>query len=153
MGLRQDKVSQDRAGVSGPLLDRSDMHVEVLSGSRDMLIDRSTSVGESSVQVQERVEATRARQHQHGGCANAVRNIKQIEETCRLDEEGQRLLEQAINRLEFSARAYYWILKLARTITDMAAEETIRPAHVTEAIQYRCLDRRSRLLSRQIRDK
>jgi len=93
-----------------------------------------------------RVEAARARQHQRRGCANAVLNNKQIEETCRLDDEGQRLLEQAIDRLGFSARAYHRILKVARTIADMAAEETIRPAHVAEAIQYRCLDRRSRSL-------
>ena len=141
-----DKVSQYRARISGPLLDRIDMHVEVPPVARDVLLDRTIGVGESSAQVQERVEATRARQHQRRGCANAVLNNKQIEETCRLDDEGQRLLEQAIDRLGFSARAYHRILKVARTIADMAAEETIRPAHVAEAIQYRCLDRRSRSL-------
>ena len=141
-----DKVSQYRARISGPLLDRIDMHVEVPPVARDVLLDRSVSAGESSAQVQERVEAARARQHQRRGCANAVLNNKQIEETCRLDDEGQRLLEQAIDRLGFSARAYHRILKVARTIADMAAEETIRPAHVAEAIQYRCLDRRSRSL-------
>jgi magnesium chelatase family protein len=138
-----DKVSQYRARISGPLLDRIDMHVEVPPVARDVLLDRTIGAGESSAQVQERVEATRARQHQRRGCANAVLNNKQIEETCRLDDEGQRLLEQAIDRLGFSARAYHRILKVARTIADMAAEETIRPAHVAEAIQYRCLDRRS----------
>ena len=138
-----DKVSQYRARISGPLLDRIDMHVEVPAVSREMLLDRSVGTGESSTRVQERVEATRARQHQRSGCANAMLNNKQIEETCRLDDECQRLLEQAIDRLGFSARAYHRILKVARTIADMAAEETIRPAHVAEAIQYRCLDRRS----------
>ncbi len=58
-----------------------------------------------------------------------------------MDEAGRRLLEQAIDRLGFSARAYHRVLKVARTIADLAAEEMIRPAHVAEAVQYRCLDR------------
>ena len=75
------------------------------------------------------------------GHLNAALNNKQIEETCRLDEDGRRLLEQAIDRLGLSARAYHRVLKVARTIADLAEEENIRSSHLAEAVQYRCLDR------------
>jgi magnesium chelatase family protein len=136
-----DKVINYRARISGPLLDRIDMHIEVPPVPRELLLDQTARTGESSAQVQERVETARARQIQRSGCANTTLNNKQIEETCRLDEAGRRLLEQAIDRLGFSARAYHRVLKVARTIADLAAGETIRPAHVAEAVQYRCLDR------------
>ncbi|MGE5241819.1 MAG: YifB family Mg chelatase-like AAA ATPase [Bacteroidota bacterium] len=140
-----DKISQYRARISGPLLDRIDMHIEVPAVPRDVLLDRTARVGETSSRVQARVEAARERQCQRSGCNNAVLNNKQIEESCRLDEEGRRLLEQAIDRLGFSARAYHRVLKVARTIADLAAEENILPPHLAEAVQYRCLDRASTL--------
>src|SRR3990170_16135 len=136
-----DKVNNYRARISGPLLDRIDMHIEVPPVPRELLLDQTARAGESSAQVQERVETARARQIKRSGCANAVLNNKQIEESCRLDEAGRRLLEQAIDRLGFSARAYHRVLKVARTVADLAAEEMIRPAHVAEAVRYRCLDR------------
>ena len=136
-----DKVNNYRARISGPLLDRIDMHIEVPPVPRELLLDQTARAGESSAQVQERVETARARQITRSGCANASLNNKQIEESCRLDEAGRRLLEQAIDRLGFSARAYHRVLKVARTIADLAAEEMIRSAHVAEAVQYRCLDR------------
>ena len=140
-----DKVNNYRARISGPLLDRIDMHIEVPPVPRELLLDQTARAGESSAQVQERVETARARQIRRSGCANTTLNNKQIEETCRLDEAGRRLLEQAIDRLGFSARAYHRVLKVARTIADLATEETIRPAHVAEAVRYRCLDRGSAL--------
>jgi magnesium chelatase family protein len=87
------------------------------------------------------VEQARERQRQRSGGYNAALSNPQIESCCRLDESGRRLLEQAIDRLGLSARAYHRVLKVARTIADLAAEEFIRPAHVAEAVQYRCLDR------------
>ena len=136
-----DKVSQYRARLSGPLLDRIDMHVEVPAVPRELLLDQKTPGGESSEAVRARVEAARARQHQRSGCTNAVLNNKQIEESCQLDEAGQRLLEQAIDRLGLSARAYHRVLKVARTIADLASEQDIKPSHLAEAVRYRCLDR------------
>ena len=136
-----DKVNHYRARISGPLLDRIDMHIEVPPVPRELLLDQTARAGESSAPVQERVETARARQITRSGCANTTLNNKQIEETCRLDEAGRQLLEQAIDRLGFSARAYHRVLKVARTIADLAAEEMIRPAHVAEAVRYRCLDR------------
>ncbi len=136
-----DKVNNYRARLSGPLLDRIDMHIEVPPVPRELLLDQTAHGGESSAEVQTRVEAARARQRRRSGGANAALNNKQIEESCRLDQEGRRLLEQAIDRLGFSARAYHRVLKVARTIADLATEETIRTAHLAEAVQYRCLDR------------
>ena len=136
-----DKVSGYRSRISGPLLDRIDMHIEVPAVPREVLLDRTARAGESSNAVQTRVETARARQQNRSGCANAALNNKQIEETCRVDESGRRLLEQAIDRLGLSARGYHRVLKVARTIADLAAEEMIRPSHLAEAVQYRCLDR------------
>ncbi|MDO8705520.1 MAG: YifB family Mg chelatase-like AAA ATPase [Sulfuricaulis sp.] len=140
-----DKVSQYRARISGPLLDRIDMHIEVPPVPRELLLNPKTHDAETSAAVQTRVEAARARQIQRSGGANAVLNNQQIEEFCRLDEAGRRLFEQAIDRLGFSARAYHRILKVARTIADLAAQEAILPAHLAEAVQYRCLDRNGAL--------
>jgi len=136
-----DKVNQYRARISGPLLDRIDIHIEVPAVPREVLLDRATRTSESSEEVRTRVEQTRERQRHRNGCHNAALTNQQIESACRLDESGRQLLEQAMDRLGFSARAYHRILKVARTIADLAAEEFIRPAHVAEAVQYRCLDR------------
>ena len=136
-----DKVLNYRARLSGPLLDRIDMHVKEPAVPREVLLDQAARHGESSEQVRTRVELTRERQRSRCGCYNAALSNKQIEETCRLDDSGRQLLEQAIDRLGLSARAYHRVLKVARTIADLASEETIRPAHVAEAVQYRCLDR------------
>jgi magnesium chelatase family protein len=136
-----DKVLNYRARLSGPLLDRIDMHVEVPPVPRELLLDQASRNGESSETVRARVEKTRQRQRDRHGCYNAELNNRQIESSCRLDNSGRQLLEQAIDRLGLSARAYHRVLKVARTIADLAAEEFIRPAHVAEAVQYRCLDR------------
>ncbi|MBI3779363.1 MAG: ATP-binding protein, partial [Gammaproteobacteria bacterium] len=136
-----DKVSDYRSRISGPLLDRIDMHIEVPAVPREVLLDQTTCGGEPSIEVRERVETARERQRQRSGCANASLNNKQIEENCRLDEEGRRLLEQAIDRLGLSARAYHRVLKVARTIADLAMEESIKTSHLAEAVQYRHLDR------------
>ncbi len=102
--------------------------------------------GESSAAIKGRIEAARHRQKdrfqtQETFC-NARMSDKQIKQHCIIDEDSQRLLEMAIDKLGMSARAYSRILKVSRTIADLEEEEQIRPSHVAEAIQYRNLDRR-----------
>jgi magnesium chelatase family protein len=134
-------VNQYRARISSPLLDRIDMHIEVPGVPKEVLLDQKVQHGEPSSAVRERVARARERQLHRSGCINAALDNKQIEESCQLNEDGRRLLEQAIDRLGLSARAYHRVLKVARTVADLAGKENIATAHVAEAVQYRCLDR------------
>ncbi|MGX5820801.1 YifB family Mg chelatase-like AAA ATPase [Chitinophaga lutea] len=122
--------------ISGPLLDRIDLHVEVTPVS-PMLDD----TGESSAVIRQRVLAARQLQMQRFHHANVAMNVREIRQFCRLPADAIRLLESAMQRLQLSARAYDRILKVARTIADLAGEEHIRAPHIAEAIQYRTLDR------------
>jgi len=137
----EERVRQYRARISGPLLDRIDMHVDVPAVAREVLLDPARPAGESSATVRERVRAARARQHARSGTINHALSPAQIESCCVLDTPSRQLLEQAMQRLGLSARAYHRVLKVARTIADLAASEPIASEHVAEAIQYRCLDR------------
>jgi magnesium chelatase family protein len=136
-----DQVRSYRARVSGPLLDRIDLHVEVPAVPNADLLGPFTDGGEASEQVRERVQAARERQQQRAGVANARLGTKQIEQVCALDEDNRRLLELAMQRLSLSARAAHRILKVARTIADLDGAERIGNTQLSEAIQYRCLDR------------
>jgi len=136
-----DQVRSYRARVSGPLLDRIDMHVEVPAVPNADLLAPNKNDGESSAQVRERVQVARNRQQQRSGMANFRLGTKQIESECLLDADNRRLLEMAMQRLSLSARAAHRILKVARTIADLDGAEQIDGAHLSEAIQYRCLDR------------
>jgi magnesium chelatase family protein len=136
-------VERYRGRISGPLLDRIDLHVEVPSvGVRD-LTDRSP--GEASAKIRDRVIAAREVQRRRftgsPTRSNGQMSLKQIHRHCELDRRGSALLEKAIERLGLSARAYARILKVARTIADLAGEPSIGAAHVAEAIGYRTLDR------------
>lgn len=130
--------------VSGPLLDRIDLHVEVPAVRyRELRDDRP---GEGSAAIRERVSRARERQRerfaaQPGIHANAHMRARDIREFCRVDEGGDALLRTAISRLGFSARAYHRVLKIARTIADLDGAAQIGTSHVAEAIQYRSLDR------------
>ena len=129
--------------ISGPLLDRIDIQVEVPAVKYSELAADTT--GEPSVQVQERVEAARQIQQERftrtNIHANANMQSKQIREYCKVDDQAQDLLRVAINQLGLSARAYDRILKVARTIADLDQNPNIEAVHVSEAIQYRSLDR------------
>lgn len=130
--------------VSGPLLDRIDLHVEVTPVSFNELSSQKTS--EPSSAVRERVLRAREWQDkrfegQPGVYSNAQMNSKQLKEICVINSIGQNLLKTAMDRLNLSARAYDRILKVSRTIADLAGSEDIRPEHLAEAIQYRSLDR------------
>jgi len=130
--------------VSGPLLDRIDIHVEVPT-VRYQDLSRLQS-GESSAVIRQRVIAARERQRKrfqktpHVRC-NAQMTAREIRRYCQLDATGQELLHMAMEELRLSARAYDRILKVARTIADLEGSEMIRPEHLSEAVQYRTLDR------------
>lgn len=128
--------------VSGPLLDRIDLHVEVPAlPERVLTVERP---GEPSGRVRDRVLEARARQHDRFDGAsrvNADLQPREIRDHCRIDAPGEHLLRNAVHRLGLSARAYHRVLRLARTIADLASEDRIRTAHLAEAIQYRALDR------------
>ena len=129
--------------ISGPLLDRIDIQVEVPAVKYAELSAETT--GEPSTLVQERVESARQIQQQRFADttihANATMESKQIREYCQVDDQAQDLLRVAINQLGLSARAYDRILKVARTIADLDRNPNIEAVHVSEAIQYRSLDR------------
>ena len=130
--------------ISGPLLDRIDLHVEVTPVPFSELSGTKTS--ETSDNVRERVIKAREIQAKRfegvdGIYCNAQMSSKQLKEICTINAVGQNLLKTAMDRLNLSARAYDRILKVARTIADLAASEDIRPEHLAEAIQYRSLDR------------
>lgn len=130
--------------ISGPLLDRIDLHVEVTPVSFNELSSQSRS--EPSGNVRERVLKAREMQAERykdsdGVYANAQMSSKQLKEICVISQVGSNLLKTAMERLNLSARAYDRILKVSRTIADLAGTEDIRPEHLAEAIQYRSLDR------------
>ncbi len=130
--------------VSGPLLDRIDIHIEVPAVKfREM---SAAKLGEPSAAIRERVVAARRRQHArfHGKpnvTCNARMGTRELKEHCALDEPVSELLKLAMEQYSLSARAYDRILKVARTIADLAAIERITAEHISEAIQYRTLDR------------
>ena len=130
--------------ISGPLLDRIDLHIEVPPVKfREIAGDRT---GETSAQIRERVVAARQRQHARFAdkpriTCNARMGPKELKTFCALDEPTKELLKQAMAELNLSARAYDRILKVARTIADLAGTKNISSEHIAEAIQYRSLDR------------
>jgi magnesium chelatase family protein len=138
-------VQRYRSRLSGPLLDRIDLHVEVPRVPHRDLADPKD--GESSAAVRARVETARGIQRErlgrYGIHANARMQTRHIRKFCTVDAEGQRLLEAVTDRLGLSARTYTRILKVARTIADLAGEEQILQPHLAEAIQYRSLDRKA----------
>ena len=133
------QVRNYRARVSGPLLDRLDIHVEVPRLAAGDLSDGPR--GESSVVLAERVARVRAVQQQRQGRCNARLADTQVERWCALDARARALLDQAMQRLCLSARARQRILKLARTIADLDDRPDITAAHVGEAVMLRCMDR------------
>jgi magnesium chelatase family protein len=138
-----DQVLRYRGKISGPLLDRIDLHVEVPSLPLKLLHSDEQTQTESSEIIGKRVAAARQRQAARCGKANSQLGNRQVAIHCQLDGESRQLLENAIAKLGLSARAYHRILKVARTIADLTDEEKISLAHLSEAIGYRRLDRQS----------
>ncbi|QBQ54449.1 YifB family Mg chelatase-like AAA ATPase [Nitrosococcus wardiae] len=136
-----EQVQRYRARISGPLLDRIDMQIEVPPVPLKQLRTEPEGIVETSRQIQARVEAARRRQLTRSGQPNSWLSNREIERTCRLSDKDYRLLDQALEQLGLSARAYHRILKVARTIADLEGSEAIRTPHLSEAIGYRRLDR------------
>lgn len=137
------QVQRYRAKISGPLLDRIDIQIEVPAVKYKEL--RHQTASEDSTTIRTRVNCTREIQlRRFDGrtlFCNAQMSSRDIRKFCQLEATGEKLLEQAMSRLGLSARAYTRILKVARTIADLAGEEQVKGPHVAEAIQYRALDR------------
>jgi magnesium chelatase family protein len=134
--------------ISGPLLDRIDIHIECPSIKYKELAGEA--VGENSEAIRKRViQARRVQQDRFNKMnqkgyqlyCNADMQTQQIRQFCKIDDKGSELMKMAITRLGLSARAYDRILKVARTIADCSQSEKILPEHISEAIQYRSLDR------------
>jgi len=141
------QVQQYRSKISGPLLDRIDLHVEVAALTEDELI--ASPAGETSAQIRERVlRAREIQQMRYGRDAHPIRCNAQMQNThfqrfCQMNTAMQTMLRHAIEQFGLSARAYDRILRVARTIADLAGSETIRQEHLFEAIGYRSMDRNS----------
>ena len=138
------QVQRYRQRISGPLLDRIDLHIEVPAVEyRDVSSDRAE---ETSGAIRERVSQARRRQQdrfrkERNTTCNARMSPKQLKQDCRLTNDSNELIRIAMSDLNLSARAYDRILKVSRTIADLESADAIMPEHVSEAIQYRTLDR------------
>ena len=139
-------VTKYQKRISGPLLDRIDIHIEVPRVDYEKL--SSGRLGETSAAIRARVEAARQRQRERfdDGRAfdtplqvmcNADMRVGEIRKFCKLDEAGESLIKAAMSQLQLSARGYHRVLKLARTIADLAGSEAIEVEHLAEALQYR----------------
>ena len=142
-------ITRYQKRISGPMLDRIDIHIEVPRVDYEKLSD--DRLGEPSTKIRERVEAARQIQRERFGkspnqqmtklpngiACNADMRPAQIRQYCQLDETSNSLMRTAMNQMQLSARAYHRVLKLARTIADLAGDEKIAPTHLAEALQYR----------------
>jgi len=139
-----NSISKYMGKISGPLLDRIDICIEVNPVKYNKL--ESNEEIESSEAIKNRVDKARKiqveRYRKHKILSNSELTPKLIDKYCKLDEAGKRILENAFNKLKLSARAYTRILKVARTIADLAGSENIKVEHIAEAVQYRSIDRK-----------
>jgi magnesium chelatase family protein len=134
-----EQQRRHRSRISAPFLDRIDLQIEVPRVKHEDL--QNLKSGETSREVRQRVESARARQQQRQGKINNALSGREVDAHCQLTDKDQKLLNAAMERFKLSARAYHRILKVARTIADLAGSDTIRTAHLTEALSYRALDR------------
>ena len=134
-----DQIQRYHARLSGPLLDRIDIHIEVARNAAELLAPSQAE--EDTQTITRRVVAAHAVQLQRQGKTNRELNTRSLEQHCALDEENQQLLAHAIDKLNLSGRAYHRILKVARTIADLTGSKTINQEHLLEALNYRRLER------------
>lgn len=133
----QEQVQRYQSKISGPFLDRIDMHLEVHALSPSLLLSSGSTLNESSAVVRQRTIQARDLQLRRQGKANSALSGEDIGKHCALDQNNQALLVRAIDSLGLSARAYHRVLKLARTIADLAASDSIASMHLHEALSYR----------------
>jgi magnesium chelatase family protein len=133
-------VQRYRGKISGPLLDRIDIHIQVNRPSVELLRPDAPK-GEPSKQVAKRIRVAREIQFERAGKANAALNSTELEKFVRADKASYALLERATEKLALSARAYQRIQRVARTIADLAGDESVRASHMAEALSMRQLDR------------
>ncbi len=137
----KEQVTRYRAKISGPLLDRIDMHLEVPRVPLEVLRKGSVQGEERSETIRQRVVSARQVAFNRHGKTNATMTAAEVKKYCGLSDQGHQLLEQALEKFGLSHRAYHRILKLSRTIADLANSENIEISHLSEAISYRKLDR------------
>ena len=136
-----DQVARYRSKISGPLLDRIDLQIEVPAVPQLELV--KATKGESSADICVRTERAYQIQIARQGKPNAKLAVNEIDTICKPDEAGEAMLKTAIARMGLSARAYHRVLKVARTIADLEGAEKIAGGHIAEAIQYRKMDKAS----------
>lgn len=134
-----DQVARYRGRISGPLLDRIDIQIEVPALQQDDLLKHAD--GETSVAIRARVDAARQLALARQGKPNAQLSVTEIDALCIPGAQGEALLRQAITRFNLSARAYHRVLKVARSIADLSGSENILTPHIAEAVQYRRMDK------------
>jgi magnesium chelatase family protein len=130
-----DNVARYKAKISGPLLDRIDLHIEVPALKENELTSAANAENSDAIRV--RVDKARELQLKRQGKANSALGSLEIDAFCPLDNAGMALIKTAISRLNLSARAFHRILKVARTIADLAGDVDIKPSQIAEAVQYR----------------
>jgi magnesium chelatase family protein len=134
-----DQIARYRGKISGPLLDRIDIQIEVPAVPQETLLKQAD--GETNSDIQARVNVARQHALTRQNKPNAQLTVSEIDALCAPDAQGAALLQQAISRLNLSARAYHRVLKVARTIADLAGDEDILSPHIAEAVQYRRMGR------------
>lgn len=137
----REQIQRYLSKLSGPLLDRIDMQIEVPSLPSELLATHYREPEESSLQIKNRVEASTQIQLLRAGKYNADMGVHELNQFCRLEENSQLLLNKIMHRFNLSARAYHRILKVARTVADRSESVSITTEHLSEALTYRCLDR------------
>lgn len=136
-----EQIQRYMGKISGPLLDRIDMQVEVATLSPEILSRTVDDIAEGSIVVKNRVLAARQRQIDRQNKCNQSLTVDELQTCCVLTPESRQLLNQVMERFNLSARSYHRILRVARTIADLALQDAILTEHVSEALSYRCLDR------------
>jgi len=140
-----EQIQRYQSRISGPLLDRMDLHVQVPPLAKGTLSTATANTAETSVEVRARVTTSRAIQQARQAKCNSALMGKEVDKYCAISSADHQLLDQAMERFGLSARAYHRILKVARTIADLAGSESIRTEHLTESLSYRCMDKKQQI--------